>query len=172
MGWEGVGRPFVRGTNPHKGPIDDKTSISSPARWPFVHGLQRGGRLGFKGDARAARLASDSGRFKGRFKRSCGWPVSLLVSSSTKWTMSLCRIGGDRCRDTNFTHRDESVDFYHERRLLQQSWILYDNNFKSGLLIVDRNYRKRLFLKIIYSIVCNFIVFAFDRSLEIRMTEL
>lgn len=95
MGWEGVDRPFVRGTNPHKGPIDDKTSISSPARWPFVHGLQRGGRFGFKGDARAARLASDSGRFKGRFKRSCGWPVSL-VSSSTKWTMSLCRIGGDR----------------------------------------------------------------------------
>lgn len=34
---------FVRVTNPHKGPIDDKTPISWAARWPFVYGLQRGG---------------------------------------------------------------------------------------------------------------------------------
>lgn len=43
VGWERGGCPFVRVTNPHKGPIDDKTPISSAARWPFVYGLQRGG---------------------------------------------------------------------------------------------------------------------------------
>lgn len=82
------------------------------------------------------------GRFKGHrtIKRMAGQP-RFLESSSTKWTMSLCGIGGDRCRDT----RNQFHAPGRKRRFLYA--LVKDDSFSSRKFIGGKVTRFFIFLK-------------------------